>query len=99
MLVESWEQCRDAQVLLESPYAMAGVHIAEALSKSQYASCDLSDSTWLCHRYSLFPSLHNALDKVSPPFRPRNFSTGVNTVPCQNHSIPPPIHQSTRRDT
>lgn len=31
MLVESWEQCKDADVLLESPSAMAGVHIAEAL--------------------------------------------------------------------
>lgn len=35
VLVESWEQCQDADVLLESPSAMAGVHIAEALSKSQ----------------------------------------------------------------
>ncbi|KAI0304370.1 hypothetical protein B0F90DRAFT_1948660 [Multifurca ochricompacta] len=31
LLVDSWEQCRDADVLLESPSAMAGVHIAEAL--------------------------------------------------------------------
>ncbi len=31
MLVESWDQCKDADVLLESPSAMAGVHIAEAL--------------------------------------------------------------------
>jgi hypothetical protein len=31
VLVESWEQCKDADVLLESPSAMAGVHIAEAL--------------------------------------------------------------------
>ncbi|KAI0284043.1 hypothetical protein BGY98DRAFT_1183815 [Russula aff. rugulosa BPL654] len=31
LLVDSWEQCKDAEVLLESPSAMAGVHIAEAL--------------------------------------------------------------------
>jgi hypothetical protein len=31
VLVDSWEQCKDAEVLLESPSAMAGVHIAEAL--------------------------------------------------------------------
>jgi hypothetical protein len=33
VLVESWDQCKDADVLLESPSAMAGVHIAEALRK------------------------------------------------------------------
>jgi sterol 3beta-glucosyltransferase len=32
LLVDSWEQCKDADVLLESPSAMAGIHIAEALS-------------------------------------------------------------------
>jgi hypothetical protein len=32
VLVDAWEQCQDADVLLESPSAMAGVHIAEALS-------------------------------------------------------------------
>ena len=31
VLVDSWGQCQDADVLLESPSAMAGVHIAEAL--------------------------------------------------------------------
>jgi len=31
LLVDAWEQCKDADVLLESPVAMAGVHIAEAL--------------------------------------------------------------------
>jgi hypothetical protein len=34
VLVDSWEQCKDADVLLESPSAMAGVHIAEALRMS-----------------------------------------------------------------
>ena len=34
VLMDSWEGCKDADVLLESPSAMAGVHIAEALSVS-----------------------------------------------------------------
>jgi hypothetical protein len=33
VLVDSWGQCKDADVLLESPSAMAGIHIAEALRK------------------------------------------------------------------
>ena len=33
VLQDSWEQCQGADVLLESPSAMAGVHIAEALSQ------------------------------------------------------------------
>ncbi|KAH8104961.1 hypothetical protein DFH11DRAFT_1519106, partial [Phellopilus nigrolimitatus] len=32
LLVDAWEACKDADVLLESPSAMAGVHIAEALN-------------------------------------------------------------------
>jgi sterol 3beta-glucosyltransferase len=32
LLVDAWEQCQGAEVLLESPSAMAGVHIAEALN-------------------------------------------------------------------
>ncbi|RDB18077.1 Sterol 3-beta-glucosyltransferase [Hypsizygus marmoreus] len=32
LLLDSWEACKDADVLLESPSAMAGVHIAEALN-------------------------------------------------------------------
>jgi hypothetical protein len=31
VLVDAWKACSDADVLLESPSAMAGVHIAEAL--------------------------------------------------------------------
>lgn len=34
VLHDAWDSCVDAEVLLESPYAMAGVHIAEALRKS-----------------------------------------------------------------
>ncbi|KAF5382484.1 hypothetical protein D9615_002991 [Tricholomella constricta] len=32
LLLDAWDACRDADVLLESPSAMAGVHIAEALN-------------------------------------------------------------------
>ncbi|KAF9049628.1 glycosyltransferase family 1 protein [Hymenopellis radicata] len=32
LLLDSWEACQGADVLLESPSAMAGVHIAEALN-------------------------------------------------------------------
>ncbi|KAL0960717.1 hypothetical protein HGRIS_005744 [Hohenbuehelia grisea] len=38
LLVEAWEACKDADVLLESPSAMAGVHIAEALSIPYFRS-------------------------------------------------------------
>jgi sterol 3beta-glucosyltransferase len=31
VLADSWEACKDADVIIESPSAMAGVHIAEAL--------------------------------------------------------------------
>jgi hypothetical protein len=35
VLADAWKACRDAEVLLESPPAMAGVHIAEALGEHQ----------------------------------------------------------------
>lgn len=31
--MDAWKACLDADVLLESPSAMAGVHIAEALGQ------------------------------------------------------------------
>ncbi|KZT51272.1 glycosyltransferase family 1 protein [Calocera cornea HHB12733] len=31
LLIQSWEGCKDADVLIESPSAMGGIHIAEAL--------------------------------------------------------------------
>jgi sterol 3beta-glucosyltransferase len=31
VLVDAWEACKDADVLIESPSAMAGIHIAERL--------------------------------------------------------------------
>jgi hypothetical protein len=63
VLVESWEQCKDAEVLLESPSAMAGVHIAEALRELNPDRL----STLLIRfalRYSVLPDLHYAVDKV-----------------------------------
>ena len=38
MLASAWEACKDAEVLLESPSAMAGIHIAEALSIPYFRS-------------------------------------------------------------
>lgn len=35
LLVDAWKACQDADVLIESPSAMAGVHIAEGLAKAQ----------------------------------------------------------------
>lgn len=74
MLVDAWEQCRDADVLIESPPAMAGVHIAEALSmyppSLRFAPLKLS-------RYPILPRVYDAM--------------------VENVTIPPPIHQPTRR--
>ncbi|KAF8756555.1 Glycosyltransferase family 28 N-terminal domain [Rhizoctonia solani] len=33
LLLDSWKQCQDADVLIQSPSAMAGAHIAEALTE------------------------------------------------------------------
>ena len=33
VLLDAWIACYDADVLLESPSAMAGIHIAEALGE------------------------------------------------------------------
>ncbi|CAL1713004.1 unnamed protein product [Somion occarium] len=41
LLRDAWEQCSDAQVLLESPYSFAGVHIAEALSIPYFRVCTM----------------------------------------------------------
>jgi hypothetical protein len=66
VLVDSWEQCKDADVLLESPSAMAGVHIAEALREQfhfisrSWARVELRSF----HRHPVLPDLHHALDKV-----------------------------------
>lgn len=63
VLVDAWEQCKDADVLLESPSAMAGVHIAEALGKHMLMSgkaASTADSRF--YRDSLLPNLHYAMD-------------------------------------
>ncbi|THH30054.1 hypothetical protein EUX98_g4134 [Antrodiella citrinella] len=41
LLKDAWEQCQDAKVLLESPYAMGGVHIAEALNIPYFRVCTM----------------------------------------------------------
>ncbi|KAI0087753.1 hypothetical protein BDY19DRAFT_994648 [Irpex rosettiformis] len=41
LLRDAWKNCRDAEVLLESPYAMAGVHIAEALQIPYFRVCTM----------------------------------------------------------
>ncbi|KAI0689542.1 hypothetical protein BC835DRAFT_1282708 [Cytidiella melzeri] len=41
LLLDSWNNCQDADVLLESPYAMAGVHIAEALHIPYFRVCTM----------------------------------------------------------
>ena len=64
MLVDAWESCKDADVLLESPSAMAGVHIAEALGEC--ARFPLERSLLNLSRHSLFSILYNALDEVGP---------------------------------
>ena len=64
VLVDSWEQCKDADVILESPSAMAGVHIAEALRESDRALASIDFTTDFCVRYSILPNLHDALDEV-----------------------------------
>ena len=59
VLLEAWEQCKDAEVLIESPPAMAGVHIAEALSEWPCAECCQRHSRFC--RHPLFPRVHNAV--------------------------------------
>ncbi|KIP10183.1 glycosyltransferase family 1 protein [Phlebiopsis gigantea 11061_1 CR5-6] len=41
LLHDAWQSCSDAEVLLESPYAMAGVHIAEALHIPYFRVCTM----------------------------------------------------------
>ena len=62
VLAESWVACQDAEVLLESPSAMAGVHIAEALSTFYPLFERYCIDAVL--RYSVFPDIYHALDKV-----------------------------------
>ena len=64
MLADAWKSCQDAEVLIESPYAMAGVHIAEALGMFQARGTTFSPSDSL-DRHTLFPRLHHAMDEVS----------------------------------
>jgi sterol 3beta-glucosyltransferase len=42
LLMSSWEACQGAQMLIESPSAMAGIHIAEALRIPYYRAFTVS---------------------------------------------------------
>jgi hypothetical protein len=70
VLEDSWKQCQDADVLIESPSAMAGVHIAEALSRSSLHSFPfgrLYDVISL--RDTLYSMFHNAVGISTLPRR------------------------------
>ena len=64
MLADAWKSCQDAEVLIESPYAMAGVHIAEALGTFHARGTTVSSSDPHV-RHTLLPCLHHAMDEVS----------------------------------
>lgn len=53
VLVDAWEQCQGADVLLESPSAMAGVHIAEALSMYVRFYVSTNSDDRCIYRYTL----------------------------------------------
>ncbi|KAI0789591.1 hypothetical protein C8Q75DRAFT_142849 [Abortiporus biennis] len=65
LLIDSWEQCQDAEVLLESPYAFAGVHIAEGLNIPYFRVCTMpwSKTTQFPHPF------------ISPPVETPRFNS------------------------
>ncbi|KZS92128.1 UDP-Glycosyltransferase/glycogen phosphorylase [Sistotremastrum niveocremeum HHB9708] len=67
LLVDSWHQCRDADVLIESPSAMAGVHIAEALNIPYFRAFTMPWS-----KTSEFPHAF-----ISPPVESPAFNSGT----------------------
>ena len=64
VLEDAWAGCQGADVLLESPSAMAGVHIAEALSPSCFNAVKMLVLNDFYPRDPLFSNIHDALDKV-----------------------------------
>ncbi|KAF8073827.1 glycosyltransferase family 1 protein, partial [Lyophyllum atratum] len=70
LLVEAWEACQDADVLLESPSAMAGVHIAEALTIPYFRTFTMP---W--NKTTEFP---HAL--LSPPVESPGFNSASNVM-------------------
>lgn len=65
VLVDAWESCQGADVLLESPSAMAGVHIAEALREFYLDCSSLQYADLFLLRHTIFPHIHDAMDKVN----------------------------------
>ncbi|KIY50979.1 UDP-Glycosyltransferase/glycogen phosphorylase [Fistulina hepatica ATCC 64428] len=70
LLIESYEGCKDVDVLLESPSTMAGVHIAEALKIPYFRTFTMP---WT--RTTAFP--HPFL---SPPVDSPRFNSGSNVM-------------------
>ena len=60
LLKTSWEACQGTDVLVESPSAMGGVHIAEALRIPYFRAFTM---TWSRTRYVLHA--HDSLDECS----------------------------------
>lgn len=60
LLLDSWNACKDADVLIESPSTMSGVHIAEALQIPYFRAFTMP---WT--RTSAYPHAF----MVSVPFR------------------------------
>ncbi|KAF8964439.1 glycosyltransferase family 1 protein [Flammula alnicola] len=70
LLLDSWEACFDADVLLESPSAMAGVHIAEALNIPYFRTFTMP---WT--KTSEFPHAF-----LSPPVESPTFNSASNVM-------------------
>jgi hypothetical protein len=54
LLRSSWDACQDSDLLIESPSAMGGVHIAEALRIPYFRA------------FTVCPTLHNARFNTDP---------------------------------
>ncbi|KAF8635973.1 hypothetical protein AX15_000137 [Amanita polypyramis BW_CC] len=70
LLIDAWNACQDAEVLLESPSTMAGIHIAEALKIPYFSTFTMP---WT--KTSEFP--HPFL---SPPGSPATFNSASNVI-------------------
>ncbi|KAJ7784602.1 glycosyltransferase family 1 protein [Mycena metata] len=70
LLLDSWESCQGADVLLESPSAMSGVHIAEALNIPYFRTFTMP---WT--KTSEFPHAF-----LSPPVESPTFNAASNVM-------------------
>ncbi|KAF7968189.1 hypothetical protein HWV62_31658 [Athelia sp. TMB] len=81
LLATSWEACQGSDVLIESPSAMGGYHIAEALGIPYFRAFTM---TWSRTRWVEATTICTSLDKMEPhkiPFL-YNFSPII---------VPPPL--------